>query len=141
MKNKIPFINPLPEINLAIDAVIDAGKTIMEIYDQGFEQTTKTNNEPPIKIAEKLIETKIKSNYPEKFRTCWGKNTSEQIFKIANMLHVHDLEKGITLARQTNSKEALKSVKRDNIKLESYANLEKKFNSLKAINQTISELI
>ena len=84
-----------------------------------------------IKIAEKLIETKIKSNYPEKFRTCWGKNTSEQIFKIANMLHVHDLEKGITLARQTNSKEALKSVKRDNIKLESYANLEKKFNSLK----------
>ena len=46
MKNNIPIINPLPEINLAIDAVIDAGKTVMEIYDQGFEQMTKINNEP-----------------------------------------------------------------------------------------------
>ena len=40
------------------------------------------------------------------------------------------MEKGITLARQTNSKEALKSVKRDNIKLEAYSDLEKKFNDL-----------
>ena len=46
MKNNIPIINPLSEINLAIDAVIDAGKTVMEIYDQGFEQMTKINNEP-----------------------------------------------------------------------------------------------
>ena len=83
-----------------------------------------------IKIAEKLVETKIKTGYPDKFRTCWGKNTSEQIFKIANMLHAYDLEKGITLARQTNSEEALKSVKRDNIKLEAYSDLEKKFNNL-----------
>ena len=42
MKNNIPIINPLSEINLAIDA----GKTVMEIYDQGFEQMTKINNEP-----------------------------------------------------------------------------------------------
>jgi len=84
-----------------------------------------------IEIAEKLVETKINTGYPEKFRTCWGKNTSEQIFKIANLLHTHELEKGITLARQTNSEEALKSVKRDNIKLESYTDLEKKFNNLK----------
>jgi putative methyltransferase len=84
-----------------------------------------------IQIAEKLIENKIKTGYPEKFRTCWGKNTSEQIFKIGNMLHIHDLEKGITLARQTNSKEALKNVKRDNIKLDTYSELEKKFNNLK----------
>ena len=40
------------------------------------------------------------------------------------------MEKGITLARQTNSKEALKSVKRDNIKLEAYSDLEKRFNNL-----------
>ena len=84
-----------------------------------------------IKIAEKLVESKINTGYPDKFRTCWGKNTSEQIFKIANLLHTHELEKGITLARQTNSEEALKSVKRDNIKLESYTDLEKKFNNLK----------
>ena len=83
-----------------------------------------------IKIAQKLIEVKNKTGYPEKFRTCWGKNTSEQIFEIANMLHMNDLSKGVTLARQTNSEKALKSVKRDNIKLEAYTDLEKKFNNL-----------
>jgi hypothetical protein len=67
----------------------------------------------------------------KKFRTCWGKNSSEQIFKVAELLNLHDLEKGITLARQTNSKEALKNVKRDNIKLEAYSDLEKKFNHLR----------
>ena len=84
-----------------------------------------------IEIAQKVIESKLATNFPEKFRTTWGKNTSEQIFNIANMLHIHDLGKGITLARQSNSKEALKNVKRDNIKLEAYSALEKKFNDLK----------
>ena len=83
-----------------------------------------------IQIAEKLVETKLRTGYPDKFRTCWGKNISEQIFKIANLLHAHGLEKGITLARQTNSKAALENVKRDNIKLEAYSDLEKKFNDL-----------
>lgn len=84
-----------------------------------------------IEIAQKVVQTKILTGYPEKFRTTWGKNTSEQIFKIANLLHTHDLGKGITLARQTNSKEALVNVKRDNIKLEAYTDLERKFNDLK----------
>ena len=84
-----------------------------------------------IEIAKKLVEVKKRTGYPDKFRTCWGKNTSEQIYKIASLLHLHGLEKGITLARQTNSKEALKNVKRDNIKLEAYSELEKKFNQLR----------
>tara|TARA_B100000686_G_C16795452_1_gene981953 strand:+ start:1795 stop:3930 length:2136 start_codon:yes stop_codon:yes gene_type:complete len=82
-------------------------------------------------IAKKVVESKNATGFPEKFRTTWGKNTSEQIFKIANLLHANDLGKGITLARQTNSKEALKNVKRDNIKLEAYSDLERKFNDLK----------
>ena len=47
-------------------------------------------------IAKKLVETKQKHKFPEKFRTCWGKNSSEQIFKVAELLNLHDLEKGIT---------------------------------------------
>ena len=84
-----------------------------------------------IEIAQKLVDTKKKYGFPEKFRTCWGKNTSDQIFKVAELLNLHDLEKGITLARQTNSEEALKNVKRDNIKLEAYTDLEKRFNELR----------
>ena len=40
------------------------------------------------------------------------------------------MEKGVTLARQTNSEVALKNVKRDNIKLDAYSELEKNFNKL-----------
>jgi len=84
-----------------------------------------------LEIAKKLVEVKKATGYPDKFRTCWGKNTSEQIFKIANMLQSYNLEKGMTIARQSNSKKVLKNVKRDNIKLEAYTDLEQKFNDLK----------
>jgi radical SAM superfamily enzyme YgiQ (UPF0313 family) len=81
-------------------------------------------------IALKLIELKTKNGYPEKFRTCWGKNTSERIFKIASLLQLHNLDKGVTLARQSNSDLVLSNIKRDNIKLEAYEYLEKNFNKL-----------
>lgn len=79
-------------------------------------------------IATMLVNTKIKYGYPEKFRTCFGKNTDEQIYKVAKILHEHDLEKGITLAVQSNDEDVLKNVKRENIKLSTYHNLQKRFN-------------
>jgi putative methyltransferase len=81
-------------------------------------------------IALKLIELKKRNGYPDKFRTCWGKNTSERIFKIASLLQLNNLDKGVTLARQSNSEEVLLNIKRDNIKLEAYEFLEKNFNKL-----------
>lgn len=81
-------------------------------------------------IAKKLVELKSTYGYPEKFRTCWGKNSSERIFKIASLLQYHDLDKGITLARQSNNPDVLLNIKRDNIKLEAYAELEKRFNRM-----------
>ena len=68
MKNKIPFSNPLPETNLAINSVIDAGKTVMKIYNQPFETKIKSDNSPITeadiasnKIIQKIIST---SDYP-----------------------------------------------------------------------------
>ena len=68
MKNKIPFSNPLPETNLAINSVIDAGKTVMKIYNQPFETKIKSDNSPITeadiasnKIIQKTIST---SDYP-----------------------------------------------------------------------------
>jgi len=64
MKNKIPFSNPLPETNLAINSVIDAGKTVMKIYNQPFETKIKSDNSPITeadiasnKIIQKIIST------------------------------------------------------------------------------------
>ena len=45
-------------------------------------------------------------------------------------MHYYDLDKGITLARQSNSKDVLINVKRDNIKLNAYSTLQDKFNLL-----------
>ena len=81
-------------------------------------------------IGEIIVEPKRKYGYPEKFRTCWGKNTDENIFRIAGMLHEHDMEKGITLARQSQNKRVLANIKRGNIKMETYSNLQRRFNDL-----------
>ena len=81
-------------------------------------------------IVDMLIESKKKFNHPEKFRTCWGKNTDDKIFMLAAKLHKYDMEKGITLARQSNSKPVLANIKRGNIELSSYAALQRRFNDL-----------
>lgn len=79
-------------------------------------------------IAQHLVDIKKKYAYPEKFRTCFGKNTDDKIYDIAVLLHEHDLEKGITLARQSNDEQTLRNIKRANIKLSTYRNLQARFN-------------
>ena len=82
------------------------------------------------KIAQILVDTKQKYGFPEKFRTCFGKNTDKKIFEIAQLLHQHQLEKGITLARQSHDTEVLKNIKRQNIKMSAYKNLQLWFNEV-----------
>jgi putative methyltransferase len=79
-------------------------------------------------IAQILVDIKKRYGYPEKFRTCFGKNADERIYGIATKLHAADLEKGITLALQSNNKDVLKNIQRQNIKLETYKTLQVKFN-------------
>jgi hypothetical protein len=81
-------------------------------------------------IADFIVETKQTYGFPEKFRTCFGKNTDERIFQIGALLHAHQLEKGITLARQSSDTETLKNIRRTNIKMSTYVNLQAKFNDL-----------
>ena len=51
-----------------------------------------------------------------------------QIADGRELLHQHDLEKGITLARQSNTDEVLVNIKRDNIKMSTYQALQVRFN-------------
>lgn len=87
-------------------------------------------NDRDWEIAEHIVATKKKYGFPEKFRTCFGKNTDEKIFKIGALFHANNLEKGITLARQSNDAETLKNIRRNNIKMSTYVNLQKQFNDL-----------
>jgi putative methyltransferase len=79
-------------------------------------------------IAEFIVATKQKYGYPEKFRTCYGKNTDDKIFRIGSLLHRHQLEKGITLSRQSNDAGVLQNIKRANIKMATYQSLQARFN-------------
>jgi len=90
-------------------------------------------------IAEILVQTKKEFGFPEKFRTCFGKNADERIYEIAKKLHASDMEKGITLALQSNTPEVLKNIQRQNIKMSAYQNLQVKFNEVNV--PVYSELI
>ena len=79
-------------------------------------------------IAKHIVATKRRYGYPEKFRTNFGKNADERIYQIGLLLHEAQLEKGITLARQSNDPGVLKNIKRTNIKMSTYENLQVKFN-------------
>lgn len=81
-------------------------------------------------IADYLVDLKRRTGYPEKFRTCFGKNTDDKIFEIGALLHANDLEKGITLARQSNDPTVLENIKRSNISMDTYRNLQTQFNAL-----------
>ena len=55
MNKDIPIQNPIPEAKIAIQAAIEAGKVVMNVYNQNFTSTTKNDNEP-------ITEADIKSN-------------------------------------------------------------------------------
>ena len=80
-------------------------------------------------IVEILKATKRNFGYPEKFRTCWGKNSDEKIYSMALRLHQTGLDKGLTLARQSHDPETLKNIHRSNIRLDAYTNMQQKANS------------
>jgi len=80
-----------------------------------------------LEIANYFGEAKTKYGFPEKFRACYGKNAEETIYQIGFLLHKHDMEKGITLSRQSNNAETLKNVGRKNIKQSIYDNLQRRY--------------
>jgi len=85
-------------------------------------------NKRDAEIADYLVALKRRTGFPDKFRTCFGKNTDDKIFQIGALFHQHNLEKGITLARQSNDAQVLVNIKRGNIKMETYRSLQMRFN-------------
>lgn len=82
-----------------------------------------------LEIAKFFIKSKIKHHgYPEKFRVCYAKNAQETVFRIGKLLHSYDMEKGISLSRQSNNPKTLANIGRKNIKMSIYNNLQKKYN-------------
>jgi len=74
-------------------------------------------------IAEYFVETKRTYGAPDKFRVCYAKNAADRVFDVAKIFHGSNMEKALTLARQSNDETTLININRGNIKLSTFNTL------------------
>lgn len=92
-----------------------------------------------LNLAQKLAENKRKFGYPKQFRTCYTKNSTEKVFELEKIFADVGMSKGVSLSMQSLDDETLKNIKRDNIKMDFFKSLQKKY--LEADLPTYTELI
>ncbi len=78
-------------------------------------------------IVLKAVELKKKYGYPHVLSVQNTKNARERAYKVQKLLADSGLSKGVTLAMQSVDPHTLKSIKRDNISIEDYQELQKRF--------------
>ncbi len=81
----------LDRVHAEVDWVARSGIRYLFNADSNFGMHKRDGQ-----IVDMLIESKKKYNYPEKFRTCWGKNTDDKIRHGGQVSHKYDMEKGIS---------------------------------------------
>ncbi|KZR79936.1 Radical SAM superfamily protein [Prochlorococcus marinus str. MIT 1342] len=81
------------------------------------------------KIARMAGLTKERTGYPHALSVQNTKNSTDRSYETQKILCDFGLNKGVTLSMQTMSDEALKNIKRSNIRLSSYFELQKRFKS------------
>ena len=87
----------------------------------------------------KLTENKKKFGYPNQFRVCFTKNSTEQVFQLARIFADAGMNKGVSVSMQSLNKDTLKNIKRDNIKMDFFKSLQTKY--VEAGLVTYTELI
>ena len=80
-----------------------------------------------LEIAEYVAAKKRAVGYPHAFSVQNTKNATERAYRISKILSDGRLSKGVNLALQSLDPVTLKSVKRDNISVESYGELQRRF--------------
>lgn len=90
-------------------------------------------------LAAALAEAKERTGYPHQFRVCFTKNSNNRVFGVAKILHDAHMSKGVSLSMQSLDSETLANVRRDNIKLEVFHELQARY--LEEGVATFSELI
>lgn len=80
-----------------------------------------------IDLAKKLSKAKKDFGYPKDFRVCFTKNSTHKIFDLAAIFNDSGMLKGVSISMQSLNEKALKFIKRDNIKLSTFEDLQKKY--------------
>ena len=92
-----------------------------------------------INLAKKLAENKKKFGYPNRFTVCYTKNSTEKVFDLAKIFAEVGMHRGVSVSMQSLNAETLKNIKRDNIKLDFFKSLQRKY--VEADMVTYTELI
>ena len=90
-------------------------------------------------LTKKLALNKKKFGYPNQFRVCFTKNSTEQVFNLARIFSEVGMNKGVSVSMQSMDQETLNNIKRNNIKLNFFKDLQKKYVSAGLV--TYTELI
>ena len=80
-------------------------------------------------IAQMLVETKKKFGYPQALRLNTAKNTSDRVFRISKMLYDNEMLWSTTLSVQSLNKDTVQAIKRKNINLDQYKELNDRYNA------------
>lgn len=92
-----------------------------------------------IEIAQALVAAKKKNDYPKDFRVCFTKNSTDKIFDLATTFHEADMLRGVSLSMQSLDSSVLQLIKRDNISIQVFRDLQSRYN--KANVSTFTEII
>jgi len=80
-----------------------------------------------ILLAEYTAKNKDKFSYPNALSVQNTKNSTMRVYNLYKTLSDHKLNKGVSLAIQSANPDTLKSIKRENISLDTFNELQKKF--------------
>jgi radical SAM superfamily enzyme YgiQ (UPF0313 family) len=80
-----------------------------------------------LEITNYVAEIKTRTNFPKALSVQNTKNATERAYAVQKKLSDAGLNKGVTLAIQSMDKQTLKNIKRENISLGSYQELQRRF--------------
>jgi len=80
-----------------------------------------------IEIAKKISATKVNTGYPKRLSVQNTKNATERSYQVQKILSDNGLNKGVTLSMQSLDIATLENIKRANISLDSYQELQRRF--------------
>ena len=92
-----------------------------------------------VEIAESVAKIKLETGYPQGFSVQNTKNATERAYQTQKIIADAGLNKGVALSMQSLDPTTLSNIKRDNISLESYWELARRFTKDKV--ETYSDLI
>jgi hypothetical protein len=92
-----------------------------------------------VEIAQRVAEVRLRTGFPQGFSVQNTKNATERAYLTQKILSDAGLNKGVALSMQSLDETTLKNIKRDNISLDTYLELSRRFTRDKV--ETYSDLI